>query len=116
MRRRVISVGAALMAVPLVLIGALPAHASYTVVMSGLSCPNNQWPPQEIHIKSLARGSVTHTSYSEIHGIFSVSAGSSPAYFDADTHHWLRYEVYGAAVTTSLNTTADIASADRYCT
>ncbi|WP_372984946.1 hypothetical protein [Microbacterium sp.] len=92
-----------------------PAHADYSVGLSGLNCGNNQWPLPEIHVKSTALGSVYHFTHDSVHGNSNIFAGSSASYFAADTHHWLRRNMTYGYVKSSNNYISSIKSASRYC-
>jgi len=93
-----------------------PAHADYSVGLSGLTCGNNQVPLPEIHVKSNALGSVYHFTHDSVHGNSNIFAGSSASYFSADTHHWLRRNMTYGYVKSSSNYSSSIQSASRYCT
>lgn len=114
-RRLTVSLTAATAVLGLMFVGAAPAQAAYAKYLPALSC-GNQFPPREIHIKSVARNNVTHWSQSAVHGTMLVDVGTSPAFFAADSHHWLRYEIQTGYVQTSSNYSADIQSGSAYCT
>jgi hypothetical protein len=63
----------------------------------------------------VAKGSVTHSSNSRVHGNWKVSVGSSASFFSAESQHWLRHEIRYGNVTTSSNYSSSIKSASRHC-
>lgn len=109
-KNKLIGLGA-LLAVPMMAMSVLPANATHSNILPPMKCG---WGLSEIHVTSTARHSVTHSTYDNVMGNNRIFAGSSPAYFFADTHHWLRRDIYGGSVTTS-GTIVDIQSSASLC-
>ena len=115
MKKSVWSVSVVIATCALLVGGALPAQASYSKGLAAMTCGNQSFPPPEIHVYSMAKGSITHQTMSAVHGNWSVSVGTSSTYFPAESHHWLRTEILYGNVTTSSNYSSYIQSASRNC-
>lgn len=115
MKKILVSTAAVVSACALVFGAAAPAHAAYSKGVGGITCGQAQLPFPEVHLTSVAKGSITHSSYSKVHGNWKVSAGSSATFFSTESHHWLRNEIVYGNVTTSSNYASSIKSAGRHC-
>jgi len=115
MKRILVSAAAALSACALVFGAAAPANAAYSKGVGAITCGTQQLPWPEVHITSVAKGSVTHSSNSSVHGNYKVSVGSSATFFSAESHQWLRHEIRYGNVTTSSNYSSSVKSAGRHC-